>query len=56
MTSSNMLKGKYDLLLFLPDKYASIASRPEYAIRIANKDMWENSTGYNKLSATVEIR
>lgn len=55
-TTANMPKGKYDLLLFLPDKYNSIASRPEYAIRIANKDMWESSTGYNKLSATVDIR
>ena len=53
---ATMPKGKYDLLLFLPDKYASITDRPEYAIRIANKDMWESSTGYNKLSATVDIR
>ena len=55
-TPATMPKGRYDLLLFLPDKYASIGSRPEYAIRIANKDMWESSTGYNKLSATVDIR
>ncbi len=55
-TSGSMPKGRYDLLLFLPDKYASIANRPEYAIRIANKDVWESSTGYNKLSATVDIR
>ena len=55
-TPATMAKGRYDLLLFLPDKYASITNRPEYAIRIANKDMWESSTGYNKLSATVDIR
>lgn len=55
-TVATMQKGKYDLLLFLPDKYNSIATRPEYAIRIANKDMWEGNTGYNKLSATVDIR
>ena len=53
---ATMAKGRYDLLLFLPDKYASITNRPEYAIRIANKDIWESNTGYNKLSATVEIR
>jgi hypothetical protein len=55
-TSASMPEGRYELLLFLPDKYASIANRPEYAIRIANKDMWESSTGYNKLAATVDVR
>lgn len=54
--STNIPKGKYELFLALPDKYASISNRPEYAIRLANKDVWESSTGYNKLSATVEIR
>ena len=55
-TAASMPKGKYDLLLFLPDKYVSIASRPEYAIRMANKDMWEINTGYNKLSAAIMIQ
>lgn len=55
-TLASMPKGTYELLLFIPDKYVSIANRPEYAIRIANKDMWESNTGYNKLFATVDIR
>ncbi len=26
------------------------SSRPEYAIRLANADVWEEVTGYNKLN------
>ena len=47
--------GKYDLLLYLPDAAASIGSRPEYAIRLANDQVWEPATGYNKLLATLTI-
>lgn len=49
-------KGKYDLLLSLPDQYASIAARPEYAIRLANENLWEPTTGYNKLNASIEVK
>jgi hypothetical protein len=54
-TDAGMQKGKYDLLLYLPDVATSLAGRTEYAIRLANKDVWEASTGYNKLLATVTI-
>ena len=54
--NSTMPKGRYELFLFLPDKYSSIAKRPEYAIRFANENSWEANTGYNKLMATVTIR
>ncbi len=53
--SSIMAKGSYELFLFLPDKYGSIAKRPEYAIRLANENSWEANTGYNKLMTTVTI-
>ena len=38
-------KGKYDLFLFMPDQYASLAQRPEYAIRLAYEGLWEEVTG-----------
>lgn len=47
--------GNYEVLLHLPDPYQSIAARPEYAIRLANPDVWEAATGYNKLNQTVRI-
>jgi hypothetical protein len=55
-TTAAMPKGAYDLLLSLPDKYTTIAARPEYAIRLANQDVWEQNTGFNKLNAVVTIR
>ena len=50
-----MIKGKYDLLLYMPDKYTAISSRAEYAIRLANDNVWEEATGYNKLLATLTV-
>ena len=48
--------GTYELLLNMPDKYPSIAQRPEYSIRCANSDVWEDSTGYNKLNCTIQVK
>lgn len=47
--------GTYDLLLNLPDPYPSIHDRPEYSIRLANKDIWEEKTGYNSLHSSIII-
>ncbi len=51
----NMEEGKYHLYLWLPDKYESIAKDPRYAIRLANKNVWNATTGYNDLGADVTI-
>jgi hypothetical protein len=51
-----MPAGKYDLLLDFPDKYSSIAKNPAYSIRLANKDCWENNTGFNQLNYTLTIK
>ncbi|MEO6149518.1 MAG: DUF4832 domain-containing protein, partial [Mucilaginibacter sp.] len=53
---SDFPKGDYELLLNLPDETTSIAARPEYSIRIANNDVWEAATGYNKLNHTISIK
>ncbi|MCC2974048.1 DUF4832 domain-containing protein, partial [Massilia sp. IC2-476] len=52
---ADMPKGSYALLLNLPDPQASLRSRPEYAIQMANTSTWEASTGFNKLNHTVGI-
>lgn len=44
-----MPAGSYELLLPLPDAYESLSGRPEYSIRLANEEMWEESSGYNRL-------
>ena len=51
-----MPKGAYDLFLSLPDAASTLAGRPEYAIRLANTNIWEPATGYNNLNATVTIQ
>ncbi len=56
LTQTSMTKGVYDLLLYMPDKYESIASRAEFAIRMANANCWEESTGYNKLGFSIEVK
>lgn len=47
--------GRYDVLLHLPDPYAQLYARPEYAIRLANSGMWEARTGFNHLGVSVDV-
>ena len=55
-TGAALTAGTYDMYLSMPDKYSSIAARPEYAIRLANTDVWDAVTGYNKLLATIKVK
>lgn len=52
---SNLITGNYKMYLYLPDSSPTIANRPEYAIRFANDNMWENITGYNSLNHTLNV-
>jgi len=47
--------GGYQTFLHLADPEPSIHNRPEYAIRLANADVWVDSTGYNSLLHTLTI-
>ena len=47
--------GGYRLLLSLPDPRPGLATRPEYAIRLANTGVWDPATGYNDLLRTVTV-
>jgi hypothetical protein len=48
--------GRYDLLLHLPDPSPRLRGRPEYAIRLANEDVWEPATGANLLRRGIRLR
>ena len=48
--------GTYELLLSLPDPLGSLAARPEYAIRLANNNTWEATTGLNRLLRTLTVQ
>jgi len=52
---SDLPAGDYEMLLNLPDAYASISTKPEFSIRLANNDTWEAATGYNKLNHTIKV-
>ena len=47
--------GDHEVLLNLPDPYPSLHGRPEYSVRLANEDVWEAETGYNRLHHTLRI-
>lgn len=48
-------QGTYNLYLHLPDIASTLASNPSFAVRCANKDVWDASTGWNNLKAQITI-
>ena len=52
---AELTPGNYSLYLFLPDAAASLSKRPEYAIQLANEQVWEAATGYNDLHHAIQI-
>jgi hypothetical protein len=53
---SNMASGTYKLALWLPDASVNLQSRSGYAVRFANKEMWDATKGYNLLADSIIIR
>ena len=47
--------GAYQVVLNLPDPSPSLRERPNYSIRLANKDVWDGRTGYNSLNHTIHV-
>jgi hypothetical protein len=47
---SSEMWGEYDVYLNLPDPYATLHDNPAYSIRLANENMWDETTGYNYLT------
>lgn len=53
--SESLERGRYEVLMNMPDQYQSIAGNPDYSIRLANERTWEEDTGYNKLNQVIEV-
>ncbi|WP_158224837.1 DUF4832 domain-containing protein [Brunnivagina elsteri] len=53
---ANISPGEYDILLNLPDPKPSLKNRPKYSIRLANKNIWEASSGYNSFLKRIHIQ
>ena len=47
--------GTYELYLYLPDISPSLSDDPRYAVRFANEDVWDATTGMNSLHASVSV-
>ncbi|MET6996616.1 DUF4832 domain-containing protein [Chitinophaga defluvii] len=47
--------GVYKLLLSLPAPEKQLYGHPDYAIRFANQDVWQEKSGFNDLHATIRI-
>jgi hypothetical protein len=43
------------MLLAFPDPTQSLHDRPEYAIRLANADVWDAELGANRLKAQLSV-
>lgn len=52
---SNLPQGSYDSYLNLPDYNEQLALRSEYSIRLANENVWDEATGYNKLNYSFDV-
>lgn len=49
ITLPDGISGDVTLSLNLPDPYENLRSNPMYSIRLANENVWDEKTGYNKL-------
>ncbi len=52
---ANITAGNYKMYLNLPDSDATLSSKPEFSVQIANQNVWESATGYNSLNHTLSI-
>ena len=47
------MTGEYGVYINLPDPYPTIHDNPMFSVRFANKDIWDEKTGYNYLTDVV---
>ena len=52
---ANVVPGIYKLGLWLPDESANLRNLPAYAVRFANTNVWEATTGLNILTSNLEV-
>ena len=52
---TNIPEGNYSAYIFLADPEPKLHENPSYAIRLANMNVWEDSTGYNSLDHILKI-
>lgn len=54
VTITEQMKGKeFDVCLHFPDPQETLAEDPRFSIRLANDNVWNPITGYNKIHAII---
>lgn len=51
----DMPNGQYELYLNMPDPEETLYTNPDYSVRFANANVWEETTGFNKLGVTIQV-
>lgn len=52
---STVVTGVYTLALWLPDQATMLRNNPSYAVRFANSNVWDTTSGVNILTSNFEI-
>ncbi|HSD62209.1 MAG TPA: DUF4832 domain-containing protein [Ignavibacteriaceae bacterium] len=52
---ASMEEGDYSAFIFLADPENRLHDNPDFAVRLANNGLWEDSTGYNSLNHQIKI-
>jgi hypothetical protein len=52
---ANITSGNYEVFLNFPDPDVRLKNNPSYSIRLANTDVWESTTGFNKLNHLLVV-
>ena len=47
--------GEYEVILNLPDPCPTLRDRPEYSIRLANRNLWDAARGSNNLQQSLTV-
>jgi len=51
----DMPVGEYELFLNMPDPEVTLYGKPAYSIRLANQNVWDETTGYNRLNINIQV-
>ena len=51
----DMPSGSYEILLSLPDPAEPLKNNSDFSIRLANENLWEAETGFNKLYHMCDV-
>jgi len=53
---NNIPKGEYALYLNITDQSETLSKMPQYSIRLANTNVWEEASGMNSLQQKVSVK